>query len=284
MKITTHSSSTKQNPSNTFSILIPTWNNLSYVQLCVKSLQKNSTYPHQIILHINEGSDGTVEWAQKQNLDYTHSTENIGVCWAVNSAAHLVKTPYIVYMNDDMYVLPKWDWHLKQEIDALPDDLFFLSSTMIEPTNTFNPAVIFSDLYGQSLSDFNEQKLLEEFQNHTHQDWSGATWPPNVISQRLWHLVGGYSVEFSPGMYSDPDFSMKLWQSGVRYFKGLSQSRVFHFQCKSTGRIKKNEGKKQFKRKWKIRSSQFVKNYLKTGQPWQGPLCPPPSSFWGRPF
>ena len=41
--------------------------------------------------------------------------------------------------------------------------------------------------------------------------------------------VGGFSEEFSPGAGSDPDLNMKLWNEGVRIFKCLNQSRVYHF-------------------------------------------------------
>lgn len=47
-----------------FSILIPTWNNLPFLKICVDSIRKNSTYRHQIIVHVNDGSDGTLEWAR----------------------------------------------------------------------------------------------------------------------------------------------------------------------------------------------------------------------------
>jgi len=42
-----------------FSIVIPTYNNLKYLELCLKSIKKNSKYDHEIIIHINEGIDGT---------------------------------------------------------------------------------------------------------------------------------------------------------------------------------------------------------------------------------
>ena len=32
-----------------FSILIPTWNNLALLQLCVRSIRENSAYHHQNI-------------------------------------------------------------------------------------------------------------------------------------------------------------------------------------------------------------------------------------------
>jgi len=275
MKIDYFPSKKQNSLDQKFSIVIPTWNNLDYIKLCITSIQNNSHFKHQIIIHVNDGSDGTLNWIISKEFDYTVSNTNIGICWAVNAAASLAQTDYIVYMNDDMYVLPDWDLHLMNEIQQLPDDHFFLSSTMIEPTDSNNPCVIFTDKFGDNIDNFREDELLSEYNNFQMHDWSGATWPPNIVSRRMWQQVGGYSVEFSPGMASDPDFSMKLWQAGVRYFKGLSNSRVYHFQCKSTGRIVKNKGKKQFQKKWGLTVPSFVSNYLLRGEIFNGPLKAP---------
>jgi len=83
-------------------------------------------------------------------------------------------------------------------------------------------------------------------------NWRGASWPPNVVHKNMWDLVGGFSIEFSPGMYSDPDFSMKLWQAGIRIMYGVGKSMVYHFGEKSTGRVKKNKGSNTFLLKWGI--------------------------------
>ena len=45
-----------------FSVLIPTFNNLEYLKLCLKSLKNNSKYDHEIIIHINEGVDGSLKY------------------------------------------------------------------------------------------------------------------------------------------------------------------------------------------------------------------------------
>lgn len=82
-----------------FSIFIPTWNNLDFLKLCVESIRKNSTHNHQIIVHVNDGSDGTLEWVKKEGLDYTHSKQNIGVCFAMNMMRTKVKTDYILFLN-----------------------------------------------------------------------------------------------------------------------------------------------------------------------------------------
>lgn len=254
-----------------FSIVIPSWNNLSFLQNCIESIRKNSSYPHQIIVHVNQGKDGSYEWVKAQpDIEYTYSPENIGVCYALNAARTLIKTPYLLYLNDDMYLCPGWDIALLEEIKTIGHDLFFLSSTVIEPVASSN-AVIEKN-YGHDIASFQEEKLLKEFNEWAQPDWSGATWPPNIVSVRLWDYVGGYSVEFSPGMYSDPDFSMKLWNAGVRYFKGVSNSRAYHFGSKSVQRVKRNKGYHQFIYKWGFTSSLLTKHMLHRGEDWKGPL------------
>jgi len=250
-----------------FSILIPTWNNFDFLKLCIESINKNATFHHQIIVHVNQGNDETIPYLESKNILYTHSQENIGICKALNLAAQKATTDYIVYMNDDMYVLPNWDAELLKEINLLPDNNFYLSATLLEPIPKGNPAVISPANFGTDIASFQEEKLLKEYYNFPFQDWSGSSWPPSIVHKDLWNAVGGYSEEFSPGFYSDPDFSMKLWQKGVRYFKGVSASRVYHFQSKSLGRIIKNDGRKQFYKKWGITASFFDKQMIRKGKP-----------------
>jgi hypothetical protein len=95
------------------------------------------------------------------------------------------------------------------------------------------------------------------------------------MPRSLWVIIGGLSTEFSPGMGSDPDMMMKLWHAGVRYYKGVSRSRVYHFGSRTTARIVHNNGNKQFLIKWGIAISTFYKYYLTMGQPFEGPLEDP---------
>lgn len=106
-------------------------------------------------------------------------------------------------------------------------------------------------------------------------NWSGANWPPNIVPRSLWEEVGGYSEEFSPGIASDPDFSRKVWEAGVRHFQGVSAARVYHFQSRSTGKVVRNNGRQQFLEKWGITLSTFTRCYLRLGKPWKGPLKTP---------
>ncbi len=270
-------STSKSNFSNNFlfSILIPSWNNLDFLKLCIDSIQKNSRYKHQIIVHVNEGIDGSLNWIKNQKIDFSYSKENIGICFALNVASSLVTTPYIVYFNDDMYACPDWDYYLYEEIKAQKTEFFFLSSTLIEPSYSQNLCTISPYNFGDNPQNFQEKELLSKFKFFKKNDWNGATWPPNLVPKKLWDMVGGYSIEFSPGMYSDPDFSMKLWRLGVRNFKGVGNSRIYHFMSKSTKKINNkslNNGRAIFLNKWGISSNIFTSYYLKRGQVWSGSL------------
>ena len=120
--------------------------------------------------------------------------------------------------------------------------------------------------YGDSIETFQEDKLLKEYMNYKINDWMGATIPPNIVHRDIWDLVGGYSIEYSPGMYSDPDFTAKLYMCGVRFMKGLQASRIYHFETKSTTRIRKNCGQMQFLLKWGMTSSTFRKVFTYKGK------------------
>lgn len=251
-----------------FTILIPTWNNLGFILNCLESIKKNSTLKIQPIVIINDGTDGTLDWFLNQKeIDYIHSEKNIGICYALNIARSLVKSDYIMYANDDMYFLPDWDKNLMINIQKTGHNNFMFSSTMIEPDETGNKCISLGN-YGKTLVDFQEKELLEQYHRHIRSDWKGSTWPPNVVHRDIWDLVGGFSIEFSPGMYSDPDFSMKLFHAGVRHFKGVGNSLVYHFGSKSTKRVKKNKGRNTFLMKWGMTANYFSKVYLETGMEW----------------
>lgn len=262
-----------------FSILIPSWNNLPLLKLCVEGIRKNSVYHHQIIVHANEATDGTLEWLQENGISHTYSARNVGVCYGFNAPYSLAEADYICLLDDDMYVCPGWDKALWEEIQKLDDHYFCISGTLLQPAASSYGCVIAPYNFGRKFSEFDEAKLLEIQDKIPFHDWNGCNWYPMVIHRQIWDLMGGLSVEFTPGMYSDPDFMMKLWHLGVRYFRGVSQSRGYHFVSSTTSRIKKNNGSKQFLLKWGISSSTFFKFYLRIGTPFTGKLAEPEMTF-----
>ena len=253
-----------------FSIIIPTFNNLKYLKLCLKSLKKNSKFDHEIIVFINEGIDGTLEFVKENNLNYLHNKNNVGLCKAMNEGVKISSKKYIVYAHDDMYFCPNWDTEFYNEISKTKEKNFFLSGTMIQPFKSF----INLDC-GKTIEEFNELKLLKEYNSITFEDFQGSTWAPSLIPRKTWDAVGGFSEEYGPGLGSDPDFNMKLWKIGVRLFKGLSRSRVYHFSSVTLRKKISNNGAKTFLLKWGISIKFFRKYYLRSDTRYEGLLKEP---------
>ena len=70
-----------------FSIIIPTLNNYNYLKICINSIKKNSKFNHQIIVHVNVGKDETKNFLEKNNIEYTFTNYNSGLCEGVNNAS-----------------------------------------------------------------------------------------------------------------------------------------------------------------------------------------------------
>lgn len=263
-----------------FSVLIPTWNNLPYLKLCIDALHKHSHFRHEIIVHVNEGNDGTAEWLQREGIRHSVSERNEGICVALNVAARQATTDFLLYLNDDMFVLPGWDTALVRRVQQLPTDCFMLSSTCIEPRASGNACVVVAD-YGQDERQFNRAALLNNFHRHQRADWSGSKWPPHLIHRRWWEVIGGMDEAYSPGMASDDDLAMRMWLAGCRIFVGVGNSMVYHFMCRSTGRVVKNNGRRQFLKRHRIKASTFRRYYLREGLQAMIPL-PEPSGMMFR--
>ena len=254
-----------------FSIIIPTFNNFIYLKNCIESIKKNSTYTHEIIPHVNEGNDGTIEYLKKINIDYTYTDYNSGICTGMNMAAKKAKTNYILYAHDDFYFCPKWDLVLKNEVDKIPHNRFYLSGTMVN-----NGQIELN--CGNDLDTFDEKKLLEKIDVHNYYDFQGSTWAPHLIHKDTWNKVGGFSEEFFPGL------NMKLWKQGVRIFKGINDFKVYHFGSIVTRKYKNHptiktesgsRGAKIFLLKWGITINFFKKFILYSDTKYLGELTKP---------
>lgn len=281
-----------------FSIIIPTFNNIEYLKICINSIRKNSNFDHQIIIHINEGTDGTLEYVRENNFEYTYTKENIGMPKALNKASVKAKFNYIVISHDDFYFCPNWDTVFKNEINQIDHNYFYLSGTMINyEAEKYNNKISIPPVFdaGSDPKNFDEKKLLDNIEKLRTFDFQGSTKCPGLVHKEIWNRVGGWSEEFSPTGGDDSDFAMKLWKINVRIFKGLGNCPTYHFGSVTTRKKNRklftylgSKGNKIFLKKWKISINFFEKYYLRSGignnqkfifNKYQGPISEPYRSF-----
>ena len=129
-----------------------------------------------------------------------------------------------------------------------------------------------------------KKKLLDNYKSINHYDFQGSTWAPHLIHKETWDAVGGFSEEFFPGTGSDPDLNMKLWNKGVRIFKGINDFKVYHFGSIVTRKYKNHptiktesgsKGAKIFLLKWGITIKFFKRFYLRSDLKYDGQLNEP---------
>jgi len=244
--------------------------------LCLRSIKQNSKYNHEILLHINDGSDGTLNFAKENNFNFSYSKDNIGLCSSINLIARKATKDLILYSHDDMYFCPNWDIYLLNEVKNINHNKFYLSGTMIEQQSGH----IKFDC-GSDVNNFDEKKLLENVNKLIFYDHQGSHFAPHLVHKNIWNQIGGFSEEFNPGFGSDPDFNMKLWKNGVRVFKGINNFKVYHFSSITSRKkkIKQNRGDRTFLKKWGITTKFFKKHYLKTNTKYHGELKEPVKNF-----
>ena len=261
-----------------FTILIPTYNNLKYLRLFCESIKINSNFSHQLIFHINDGSDGSYDYINNNKYQFTHSKTNIGLCSSIKEASKLIKNEYVLYAHDDMYFCKNWDKFLIEEVQKQNNNLFYFSGTNI----SYKDGILNFDC-GNTPENFDQIKFDNFCEKDNSPDLQGSHWAPHLIHRDLWTKVEGFSIEFDPGDGSDPDLCMKLWNEGVRIFKCISGFKVYHFGSVTTRKrdININNGTKKFLLKFGFNPRFFRKYYLRGDSKikYLGPLDDPKLNF-----
>ena len=179
-----------------FSIIIPTFKNYDYLSLCIESIFKNSSFNHELIIHLNGHDENSKKLISDKKLLFTESDENIGLCSGVNLAAQKATMEYILYAHDDMYFLPKWDEHLKKEVELINHNKFYLSLTQLSHTGAIKGSLQHIQFNcGDTINNFDEKKLLAEYDKFDFNDLQGSHWAPHLIHKTVWESVNGFSEE-----------------------------------------------------------------------------------------
>lgn len=246
-----------------FSIVIPTWKNLEYLDLALKGVRRNSAADHEVIVFFNEFDASCARWLEGQTVKHGRSDRNLGVCGAVNRGAEMATTEYLCFLNDDMYPLPGWDLALAEHLGA--GDPLWLSGTAVEAGEA-TPCYIGGCDYGDRPETFQEERLLKEYAVLKRPYNIVSTWTPTLLAMKDWRAVGGFDEAYFPGNGSDPDLAMKFYRQGCRLFIGVGASLVYHFSRRTISRFDDDETmdpRAYFKKKWGVSWKRFLRKMIR---------------------
>jgi len=202
------------------------------LQQCIDSLIE--TCSCQIILAINGTKDRAVMvYRPVPDRIQVIQIEDQGQFEAVNAAAAIVNTPWILVSNDDMVYPPGWferltDLGAFQKFSIFMDERkLCISPQLVEPRSgapTFN--VYFC---GGAGGDFDKQKWLDYVKDEPIGTIRTGFNLPFLISKELWNLVGGYDINYDPwSSNSDSDLEYKIKLSGIQPYQ-TTRCQIYHF-------------------------------------------------------
>ena len=115
-------------------VVIPNYNGIKYLNDCLKSLytQVPQTPEYEVLIVDNASGDGSLEQVEScfPKVRIIRLTENTGFCHAVNVGIQASDSPYIILLNNDTKVKPKF---IKSLYDVIVKDekIFSASAKML---------------------------------------------------------------------------------------------------------------------------------------------------------
>lgn len=103
------------------SIIIPTYNRLDLLQLCISSIRKYTDTPHEIIVVDSASTDGTAHWCRQEKLPFISLPRNEGFSVACNKGLLLSSGDTLVLLHSDTVVSRSWLNNLQEAVYSSPE-------------------------------------------------------------------------------------------------------------------------------------------------------------------
>lgn len=216
------------------SVIIPTYKEPDYLDLCLKSAIEGQDFNNEIIVVV----DGFYEINKpvldkyKGKINIVDLEENYGLCRGTNIGVYAAKHDTILVVNDDNVFPKNWDTNLLQDFDSNT----VLTPNQIEPNPSMFRQFVISDL-GKTVEEFN----LTEFQNYEksvsklNKDYSGSTLP-FMMSKTDYLRLGGWDENYpTNGVVADWDFFLKCSLSNLKMMRTYN-CHFYHFAQIATGK------------------------------------------------
>jgi len=219
--------------NNMISIIIPTYKEPDYLDLCLKSAINGQQHNNQIIVVVDGHYDinSQVLEKYKANIDVITFEQNSGLPRAINVGVYNAKHDIIFIVNDDNVFPFGWDENL---LDRYTPNMV-LSPNQIEPNPSMFQQFTIKDL-GKTIQDF-DLEVFWEFEQSIKLDkleLSGSTLP--FMMDKLDYIrLGGWDENYpTNGVVADWDFFLKCNLSKLELVRTYN-SHFYHFAQIATG-------------------------------------------------
>jgi GT2 family glycosyltransferase len=208
------------------SIVIPTHQNPSFLNLCLQSVIEGQINKNQVIVVVDGFYDLNKEILEKwsEHIEVLNLEENVGLTRATNLGVYNTKYDKILIINDDNVVPQHYDKYLLE---------IYQSNSVITPNQIEPYPSMFAQFHIKDLGTTPENFNLETFWSYEKSisknkiDKNGSTLP--IFMNKYDYLrLGGWDENYNSGLVADWDFFLKCSMSGLEMIRTYN-CHFYHF-------------------------------------------------------
>ena len=229
---------------NKITFVIPSRNNLEFLQLAYKSIRNLKT-KHEILVLNDASTDGTQEWINSLGDDdlITHHNpgpERIGIVGMFDKGIEMARTDIIMAFHADMVAAPNLDKHILKHLKRGT----VVSATRVEPPlHPDGPEKMLMN-FGIEIDDFNMDKfnswVLNEYKPKHNKLVTEGIFAPWCMYKEDFLAVGGHDEVFAPQSKEDSDLFNRFVLNGYKVLQTW-EGLVYHFTSRGS-RFNKHAG------------------------------------------
>jgi glycosyltransferase involved in cell wall biosynthesis len=228
---------------NKITFVIPSRNNLEFLQLAYKSI-RNLRTKHEVLVLDDASTDGTAEWIKSLNdedlITYVNpGPERIGIVGMFDKGIEMARTDIIFAFHADMIAGPNLDQNILKHLERGT----VVSATRIEPPlHPPGPEKI-TQAWGNEVNEIDfggVMNAIGHFENQNKDKTTEGVFAPWCMYKEDFLAVGGHDELFAPQSKEDSDLFNRFVLNGYKVIQSWD-GLVYHFTSRGS-RFNKHAG------------------------------------------
>ena len=224
------------------SVIIPSFKNPKYLDLCLKSIIENQEAKNEIIVVLDGYADLSKDVVDKYKNDISvlEFEDNRGMSHAINFGVYNATGDWILVVSEDNVFCREWDVKLSDNTEMgnpnvmhHKDDVNIVYTiNQIEPVGPSIYNFVIKD-YGKTLEEFKYEEFLKDDELTIKDLTSDGSTFPFFMRKIDFMKVGGFDIDYPSPFVVDWDFFLKCELAGLEMLR-IRQFNFYHFVSKST--------------------------------------------------
>jgi glycosyltransferase involved in cell wall biosynthesis len=220
--------------SNNISVIIPSYRNPKYLDICVQSLVENSTLPDsQIVIVVDgfedESKDVLAKYENHPKVSILVNEKNQGMQYSLNVGVMQATNEYIFIVNDDNVFPRRWDARIMEDVKKYfaQNPLTCITVNQIEPTG---PSMFYHFIkdFGHDTEQFRYQDYLNFEETFSEPDDANGRIFPFIVSKKHYLATGGLDTFYQSPNVCDWDYFLRLELLNF-VFPRIKNVNLYHF-------------------------------------------------------